>query len=64
MGLVMALSGAATPLGLAAGGVPGDLTGKAIPAIYVGVGAVAAATAVAAFLVPAFREFPRSEEVG
>ncbi len=57
MGLVMALASAATPLGLAVGGVLGDLTGKAIPAIYVGVGAAAAATAAGAFLVPAFREF-------
>ncbi|MEJ2185905.1 MAG: MFS transporter [Gemmatimonadota bacterium] len=61
MGLVMALAGAATPLGLAVGGVVGDLTDKAIPTIYVGVGAAAAATAAVAFLVPAFREFLASE---
>lgn len=61
MGLVMALASAATPLGLAVGGVVGDLTGKAIPTIYVGVGAAAAATAAVAFLVPAFREFLASE---
>lgn len=57
MGLIMALSGAATPLGLAAGGVLGDLTGKAIPAIFVGVGAAAALVSAGAFLVPSFREF-------
>jgi DHA3 family macrolide efflux protein-like MFS transporter len=57
MGLVMALSGAATPLGLAVGGVLGDLTGKAIPAIYLGVGVAAATVAAGAFLVPSFREF-------
>jgi MFS family permease len=34
MGLVMALSSAATPLGMALGGVVGDLTGKNIPLIY------------------------------
>ncbi|MEJ2218127.1 MAG: MFS transporter [Gemmatimonadota bacterium] len=61
MGLVMALAGAATPLGMAIGGVLGDLTGKAIPAIYMGVGTAAAATAAGAFLVPAFREFLASE---
>jgi DHA3 family macrolide efflux protein-like MFS transporter len=61
MGLVMALAGAATPLGMAIGGVLGDLTGKAIPAIYMGVGAAAAVTAAGAFLMPAFREFLASE---
>lgn len=61
MGLVMALARAATPLGPAAGGVLGDLTGKAIPAIYAGVGAAAAVVAAGAFLVPAFREFLASD---
>lgn len=64
MGLIMALAGGATPLGLAVGGVLGDLTGKAIPAIYVGVGAAAAVTAFGAFLVPAFREFLASDGGG
>ncbi len=57
MGLVMSLASAATPLGMAVGGVLGDLTGKAIPGIYVGVGVAAGAVAVGAFLRPGFREF-------
>lgn len=61
MGLIMALAGGATPLGMAVGGVLGDLTGKAIPAIYVGVGAAAAVIAFGAFLVPAFRQFLASD---
>jgi DHA3 family macrolide efflux protein-like MFS transporter len=64
MGLVVALSGAATPLGLAIGGVLGDLTGKAIPGLYMGVGVTAAVIAAGAFLMPTFREFLASEPEG
>lgn len=57
MGLVMALAQAAVPLGMAAAGFVGDLTGMDTAATFGVCGAAAALLAIAAATRPAFRDF-------
>lgn len=57
MALVLALSGAASPLGMALGGVLGDATGKNIPVLYAGCGLAIGGMAVLAALSRPFRDF-------
>lgn len=61
MALVIAMSGAAAPLGMALGGFVGDATGKAIPALYVGCGVVIGLLTLAAATRQSFHRFLRSE---
>lgn len=57
MALVITLSGAATPLGMALGGVLGDATNKNIPVLYFACGALIGVLVVTAFTRPSFRAF-------
>jgi MFS family permease len=60
-GLVIALSGAATPFGMVLGGFLGDATGKNIPAIYIFSGVLITLLVLSAATRPAFRRFLASE---
>jgi MFS family permease len=60
-GLMIALARAATPVGMALGGVVGDLTGRNVPAVYVGVGVLALVVSGFAVASPAFRDFLGSD---
>ena len=57
MGLVLTLAGAATPLGMATGGIAADLTGRHVPATYVTLGLLATALVVLSATRVSFREF-------
>lgn len=57
MALVLTLAGAAAPLGMAAGGVLADLTGRRVSATYVAVGVLATALVILAATRRPFREF-------
>lgn len=57
MALVIALSGAATPLGMALGGLLGDATGKNIPLVYFTCATLIALVTVVASFRAAFRDF-------
>ena len=58
MGVLLSLSGAATPLGLAGGGVLRDLTGAGVPSLYLGLGATGVLlVAVLAATRPELRAF-------
>lgn len=61
MSLVLALSSAAAPLGMALGGFLGDATDKNIPALYVGCGVTIAVLSLLAATRASFREFLKSE---
>jgi MFS family permease len=63
MALVIALSGAAAPLGMAVGGVLGDATGQDIPLVYGACGAAIALLALCSVGLRAVREFLASEAV-
>jgi MFS family permease len=56
MALVIVLSTAAAPLGMAAGGVMGDLWRESLPAVFAGCGAAIVLLAVAASRVSGFSE--------
>jgi len=57
MGLVLALTGAASPLGMAGGGILADLTGQRVPGIFVSVGLLASGLVLASASRPSFRAF-------
>jgi MFS family permease len=57
MGLVLTLAGAATPLGMATGGIVADLTGRQVPATYVTLGLLATALVVLSATRDSFWEF-------
>lgn len=57
MGLVLALAGAASPVGMACGGVMADITGRHVPATLVTVGLLASGVVVLAATRPSFRDF-------
>jgi len=57
IGVLLTLSGAATPLGLAGGGVLRDLTGAGVPALYLGLGAAGVALVAAMAARPELRAF-------
>lgn len=57
LALLFALTGAATPFGMALGGVAGDLIGQNIPLLYGSVGAAATLVVLSAVSQPAFRAF-------
>lgn len=57
MGLFAALTGGAGPLGMALGGIAGDLSGKNIPLVAFSCAALAALAAVAAVSRPSTRAF-------
>ena len=57
MALVIALSGAATPLGMALGGLLGDLTDKNIPFLYILCGTLIGVLSLSASTHSPFREF-------
>lgn len=61
MGLVIAMTGAASPLGMAAGGILADLTGRRVPATFVTLGILASALVLAASSRSGFQEFLESE---
>jgi MFS family permease len=61
MGLVIALAGAATPLGMGLGGLLGDLTGKNLPLLWGLSGGAIALVTLGVSLRPAFREFLAQE---
>lgn len=57
MSLVFTLSGAASPLGMALGGVLGDLTNKKISAVYIGCGLLISLVALFAASQSSLRKF-------
>jgi MFS family permease len=57
VGVVLAMAGAATPLGLAAGGMLADLTGRRAPATFVTAGLIGLAVVAFAITRTSFREF-------
>lgn len=61
MGLVIAIAGAATPLGMGLGGLLGDLTGKDLPLLWGLSGGAIALVTLGVSLRPAFREFLAQE---
>ena len=56
MGLFLALAGAASPLGMGAGGILADLTGRHIPATFATLGLLAVTVVLISVSRPAFRE--------
>ena len=61
MALMITLSAGAAPLGMAMGGVLGDLTGKNVPLIYIGSALLAALMASLAVASPSVRAFLADE---
>lgn len=59
--LVMALAGAAVPLGMAGSGIVADLTGRRTSETFVAVGLFATSLVLGAVTRPSFREFLRTE---
>jgi MFS family permease len=57
MGVLLTLSGAATPLGLAAGGALRDLTAAGVPALYLGLGTLGVILVLAMATRPGLRAF-------
>jgi len=57
MGILITFSGAATPLGLAAGGILRDLTGLGVPALYLCLGSLGLVLVSAMATRPALRAF-------
>lgn len=57
MGLVLSLGGAASPLGMAAGGILADATGLRVPATFVTIGLLATALVLAGSSRSGFQEF-------
>lgn len=64
MGLVLALAGAATPLGMAGGGILADLTGRRVPATFMTVGLLASGLVLLSATRPSFREFLATDMKG
>lgn len=62
LGLLVTLANGLTPLGLAIGGVVGDLTGRNVPLVYAACGALAAVTSISFVLRRECRAFLRGGE--
>jgi len=62
MSLVIALAGAATPLGMALGGVLGDATAKNVPLVYGGAGAAIGLLGLASAGLGPIRDFLARDE--
>ncbi len=64
LGLLATLAGGLTPVGLAVGGIVGDLTGRNVPLVYAACGGLAALVSVSFVLRRECREFLREEDTG